>query len=125
MIKHEDSGEDRLEESTDDEDADDEQVFQLSTWTAEGIQGRKTIKLNGKVHDQEILILIDSDSSCTFISETAVKTLQCSVTAVTPVAVTVANGQKVTSDKQVSEIHMVDSVPHLQTRNKSSEPSML
>lgn len=89
-------------DSSDDEDEDEQQIFQLSHSAAEGIQGRKTIQLCGLVNNQEILILIDSGSSCTVISESAVGTLQCSVSRVPSVTVTVANGQKVSSDKQVS-----------------------
>lgn len=93
---------DSKEDSSSDED-DDEQVFLLSSSVIEGVQGRKTIRLNGLVHNQEILILIDSGSSCTFISSKAVESLKCTVTSVAPVSVTVANGQKVKSDKQVSD----------------------
>jgi hypothetical protein len=82
---------------------DDEDMFVLSQCTIEGVQGKKTIKLSGIVDKQEILILIDSGSSCTFLSEKAVKALKCKITDVQPVSVTVANGQKITSDQQVSD----------------------
>lgn len=55
------------------------------------------------MHNQEILILINSGSSCTFISEKAVETLQCAVTQVSPISVTLANGQKITSSKEVPD----------------------
>jgi predicted amidophosphoribosyltransferase len=84
-------------------DDDDEDMFVLSQCAIEGVQGKKTIKLSGIVDKQEILILIDSGSSCTFLSQSAATTLQCKITAVPPVSVTVANGQKITSDQQVSD----------------------
>lgn len=83
------------------EDEEDEQIYQLSNSAAEGVQGRKTIKLHGLVNNQEILILIDSGSSCTFISEQTAKSLQCTVSPTQAVSVTVANGHKLTSDQQV------------------------
>lgn len=101
MMKPGDSDVESKEGSSSDEE-EDEQVFSLSSSTVEGVQGRKTIRLNGLVNNQEILILIDSGSSCTFISSKTVSILNCQVTSVTPVSVTVANGQNVTSDKQVS-----------------------
>lgn len=47
------------------------------------------------------MILIDSGSSCTFISDKTVAALKCATTSVSSVSVTVANGQKLVSDKQV------------------------
>jgi hypothetical protein len=55
----------------------EDEAFSLSHQAAVGIQGRKTIKLTGKVNNQEILILIDSGSSCTFLSDKAVQALNC------------------------------------------------
>ncbi|CAD6230707.1 unnamed protein product [Miscanthus lutarioriparius] len=70
---HTESDSDDSQETSSDEDGDE--VFQLSNWAAEGVQGKKTLKLTGLVGNQEILILIDSGSSCTFISDKAVKAL--------------------------------------------------
>ncbi|CAN6360906.1 unnamed protein product [Urochloa humidicola] len=47
----------------------DEELLTLSYCAAEGIQGRKTMRLQGKINNQDILILVDSGSSATFISE--------------------------------------------------------
>ena len=55
-------------EPTSDESSDDE-VFSLSQAATVGVQGRKTIKITGLVNSQEILILIDSSSSSSFLSE--------------------------------------------------------
>ena len=75
----------------------------LSNFAAAGVQGKKTIKLTGLVNNQQILILLDSGSSCTFISEKSVDTLRLAVTKVPPVSVTVANGEKVSSDTHARE----------------------
>ncbi|CAD6219531.1 unnamed protein product [Miscanthus lutarioriparius] len=91
---------DLTEDSSDD---DDDEIFSLSQCAVEGVQGKKTIKLSGLVNHQEILILIDSGSSCSFISDKTVQALQCSVTSAPSVLVTVANGQKLRSDQQVQD----------------------
>jgi len=54
----------------------DEEVLSLSWSAHEGIQGRKTIRLQGLINNQEILLLVDSGSSSTFISAVAVHKLQ-------------------------------------------------
>jgi hypothetical protein len=88
---------DASDTSTDDE----EEVFSLSQNAIEGVQGMKTIKLSGLVNKQEILILINSGSSCSFISDKAANILQCSTISAPSVSVTGANGQQLKSDKQV------------------------
>lgn len=67
------------------EESSEEEFFSLSQAAAVGIQGRKTIKLTGLINSQEILILIDSGSSSTFISEKAAATLQSHVTDAPPI----------------------------------------
>jgi len=66
-----------------------------------GVQGRKTIKLTGLVNKQEILILVGSGSSCTFINEQTATQLKCPVTTGPTIQVTVANGAKLQSNQQV------------------------
>jgi len=55
------------------------------------------------VGNKEILILIDSGSSCTFISDKIIQGLNCAVSDTAPVSVTVANGQKISSSQQVTD----------------------
>lgn len=68
----------------------DEKVFSLSHYAAVGIQGTKTIRLH--------VILIDSGSSGTFISDSTASQLNCPVSTVAPIQVTVANGAKMQSN---------------------------
>lgn len=84
-------------------DSSDGEVFALSHCANIGIQGKKTIRLAGKVQDRDILILIDSGSTGTFLSESTAALLKCPVQTVAPIQVTVANGDKVTSTQQVSQ----------------------
>ena len=79
--------------------SDDEQVFALSQCAAVGVQGKKTIKINGLVNNQEILILIDSGSSSTFINESIAAALKCIISSAPPIQVTVANGEKLLSNQ--------------------------
>ena len=78
-----------------------EAVFALSQSAAVGVPGKKTIKLHGIVKDQELLILIDSDSTCTFISDKTATALNCVLMPAPPIQVTVADGDKLQSTHQV------------------------
>ena len=53
--------------------------------------------------NKEILILIDSGSSYTFISDKIIQDLNCAVSDTAPVSVTIANGQKNSSSQQVTD----------------------
>jgi hypothetical protein len=57
-------------------DREEDELLTLSQCAAVGIQGRKTVRLHGRIHKQEILILVDSGSSATFISNKAVDQLK-------------------------------------------------
>lgn len=81
-------------DASSDSSSDAGEAFCLSQCAVAGVQGRKTIKLLGLVSKQEILILIDSGSSCSFFSDKAAAALHCKVTPAPKVSVTVANGQK-------------------------------
>jgi hypothetical protein len=97
--------EDVCEEHQDLEDtSSDEEMLALSWSANEGIQGKKTIRLQGLIDKQEILILIDSGSSSTFISSTTAQRLGYNQEDTTEVQVTVANGSKITSNKMISGI---------------------
>lgn len=51
----------------------DQEVLSLSSFAAEGVQGKKTIRLQALFQNQEILLLVDSGSSGTFVSEALVE----------------------------------------------------
>jgi hypothetical protein len=79
----------------------DEELLTISVCAMAGIQGKKTMRLQGTIQDQNILILIDSGSSATFVSDRLVTTTQLHTTAVTPIQVAVADDGKLHSDKMV------------------------
>jgi len=89
------------DQNTSDSSDEDEAVFALSQSAAVGVPGKKTIKLHGIVKDQELLILIDSGSTCTFISSKTANTLNCVLRPAPPIQVAVANGDKLQSTHQV------------------------
>ena len=82
----------------------DEEVLSLSWSAHEGIQGRKTIRLQGLINNQEILLLVDSGSSSTFISAAVVHRLQFQTEEASEVQVTVADGTQMTIKQIVKDI---------------------
>ena len=89
------------EQNTSDSSDEDEVVFALSQSATVGVPGKKTIKLHGIVKDQELLILIDLGSTCTFISTKTATALNCVLMPAPPIQVAVANGDKLQSTHQV------------------------
>jgi hypothetical protein len=79
----------------------DEELLTISVCAMAGIQGKKTMRLQGTIQDQNIMILIDSGSSATFVSDRLVAKAQLHTTAVTPIQVAVVDGGKLHSDKMV------------------------
>jgi hypothetical protein len=101
LVQDEGSDGDNSDTSGHDSEAE---LLQLSYYAAEGIQGHKTMRLQGLVQDQALLILIDSGSSSTFISSVMVAKLQLPTTAITPVHVTIADGTSMTCDTMVQQL---------------------
>ncbi|CAN6297623.1 unnamed protein product [Urochloa humidicola] len=85
-------------------DCSDEELLSLSLAATEGIQGRKSMRLQGLLQHQEILILVDYGSTHTFINSELVDKLNLQTTAVAPVQVSMANGSKIPSDKSVKDM---------------------
>lgn len=97
----------QMEETVDYEhssNTNDEDSLSLSVAATEGIRGKKTMKLQGLVNQQHLLILIDSVSSNTFISHAAVERLQCTTQPTAVVAVTATNGEKLPSTEMVPQV---------------------
>lgn len=82
----------------------DEEVLLLSQCAVVGVQGKKTMKLQGLINNQEVLIMVDSGSSGTFISDRVVQSLHLPVAAISAIQVTVADGTKMRTDKAVSAL---------------------
>jgi hypothetical protein len=69
-----------------------------------GVQGKKTMRLKATIQQQEMLVLIDSGSSGTFINSTVVQQLGLPITAAPLTHVTVADGGKLTSEGVVENL---------------------
>jgi hypothetical protein len=79
-------------------------MLSISTEAVQGIQGQKAMRLQGLIQKQEILILVDSGSSSTFISASTVSKLNFHQEAAPSIMVTVANGSEMTSNTTVAEV---------------------
>lgn len=84
---------------------EDDCVMSLSKMAADGVEGLRTVRLVGRIDDQEILILVDSGSSHSFISTQAACKLQRSRTTISPMKVKVANGTVLQCNIQLGAGH--------------------
>ena len=65
---------------------------------------RRTIRLHGKVGSHEVLILVDSGSGATFVDAALVAKLNAPTEPCEPSRFVVANGEIMTSDRQVRQL---------------------
>uniref|UniRef100_A0ACD5ZDX5 Uncharacterized protein n=1 Tax=Avena sativa TaxID=4498 RepID=A0ACD5ZDX5_AVESA len=68
------------------------QFMHISQAAADGGQAASTMRLQGWIQQQEVLMLIDSGSSHTFVSSAVAEKLQAQTRAIAPLQVKVANG---------------------------------
>lgn len=90
--------------SDSDSQGSEEELLVISHCAMAGIQGKKTLKLPGFINNKEILILVDSGSSGTFISNKAVDQLNLPTVPVPALQVTVADGRKPSTDRKVTQL---------------------
>jgi hypothetical protein len=69
-----------------------EQLMHISQASAEGTQAATTMRLQGWIQQQEVIMLVDSGSSHTFVSSTLAERLQIPRRPIPPLRVKVANG---------------------------------
>lgn len=82
----------------------DEELLTLSVCVAAGIQDKRTIRMQGTINNHDILILVDSGSLGTFISERIVKPAKLTSIECAPIQVTVANGSKLSCISAVNNL---------------------
>jgi 5S rRNA maturation endonuclease (ribonuclease M5) len=82
----------------------EEELLALSYCAAARIQGKKTMRLRGIINNHEVLILIDSGSSGTFVSDKLVRELKLKTFRVPQSQVSVADGSKMLSDSAVQDL---------------------
>jgi hypothetical protein len=86
-------------ESQDDMSSEDELMYvDLATATEAMPTRRRTIRLHGRVGQQEVLILVDSGSGASFVDAALVEKLHMAKEQCAPSRFVVANGETMTSD---------------------------
>ena len=58
-----------------------------------GTEGHQTIRIEGRIKNQSVLVLIDSGSSHNFINQKVAKRLACAIQTITGLQISVANGE--------------------------------
>jgi hypothetical protein len=82
----------------------EEEVLAISSCAAEGTQGQKTIRLQGLLHSKEILVLIDSGSYGTFVSQKLMTELKLQTTPIPQTMVRMADGSTVQCTQAVHDL---------------------
>ncbi|CAA0822266.1 Unknown protein, partial [Striga hermonthica] len=89
-------------ENTENNEAIEEVHISLNTMVGEG--GLTTLRFYGYIGDKRLHILLDTGSTLSFIKESTAKSLGCSLNPVKPLKVKVANGQKLISHLQATDL---------------------
>jgi hypothetical protein len=82
----------------------EEKVLAVSSYAADGTQGQKTIRLQGLLHSKEILVLIDSGISGTFVIKKLVAELKLQTTPIPQTTVRMADGSTVQCNQAVHDL---------------------
>jgi predicted aspartyl protease len=69
-----------------------------------GVDSVQSVRIRASIQGQQLLMLVDSGSTTSFISETMVKKLGLQTETCYPAKVKVANGGIMESDKMVKEV---------------------
>jgi len=85
------------EEACEGEELGEEDNGEISIHALKGVANNKIIKVEGKVRDCSLMILIDNGSTHSFLDEGTTRRLECQLTRTQPLSVTIANGNQVVS----------------------------
>lgn len=88
---------------TEEEESSEEELVLFECALA-GTMGKKTIRLQGLIKNQELLILVDSGSSSSFIAEHLVGKLKLITQPISATRVTIANGGQMQCTQRVPEV---------------------
>lgn len=94
---------DEMEKEEGNESSEEEELV-LSECALSVVIGKKTIRLQGIIQNQELLILVDSGSSSSFIAEHVVDKLQLSTQDIVSTKVTIADGGQLCCTKVVPNV---------------------
>ena len=85
------------EDVTEMHDEEEEDNGEISLHALRGLANNKIIKVEGRVGECKLMILIDSGSTHSFLDEGTAKKLKCPLISTQPLIVTIANESKVVS----------------------------
>lgn len=88
---------------TEEEESSEEELV-LSECALAGTMGKKTIRLQGLIKNQELLILVDSGSSSSFIAEHLVDKLKLITQPISATRVTIADGGQMQCTQRVPKV---------------------
>lgn len=88
-------------------DSDSEDLCALSAHALSGTEAHKTLKQNGKLGKQRVVLLVDSGSSTNFISEQLANSLTNWTPLVSPLKVKVADGRTLLCTHEISNCVVV------------------
>ena len=74
--------------------AEEEGDSEISLHALQGLVNNKTIKVEGKVRNHRLMVLIDSGSTHNFLDEKITKKLGCIAINMQPLTIIVVNGEK-------------------------------
>ena len=92
LLEGEEEGEQDKAKEESVEGGEEEDIGEISIHALKGVANNKIIKVGGQVKDCNLMILIDSGSTHSFLDESMAKKLKCPLTGTPPLSVTVANG---------------------------------
>lgn len=95
--------EDETEDGIEGEESSEEELV-LSECALAGTMGKRSIRLQGLVQNQEVLILVDSGSYNSFIAEQLVNKLEMETRPIVPTRVTFADGGQISCTQKVPKL---------------------
>lgn len=95
--------EDETEDGIEGEESSEEELV-LSECALAGTMGKRSIRLQGLVQNQEVLILVDSGSSNSFIAKKLVNKLGMETQPIVPTRVTLADGGQISCTQKVPKL---------------------
>lgn len=96
--------ESKVEHDNDSSSGEEETLMHIAPGTMAGGRAKKSMRLQGTCNGKQILLLVDSGSAGSFISEEAVRQLKLDTTSIPVVTVTVADGGRTRVDCAVPDL---------------------
>ena len=98
MLESEEPAETSVANLTEDSESDTEELHAISDHALKGLEGNHTLRLKGKIQRFEVIILVDSGSSTSFISSNLAEQLKGAEPLKKVMKVKVANGEILQGD---------------------------